>query len=336
MSIRAYALAGLLSLASLTASAAEPVVLKFASFTAAADKSNEALVTFIKAVEEASEGSLKIEFFPGGTLGSNPQVQLKLIEDGVVDIARVVASYTPGRFPELNVVELPFLGKNNTENSVVVSRLYAKGHLSGFDSVHLLGVAISGPYGLHTATPIKSVDQIKGRKLRVGGPVQGQIARQLGGVPVGNIPAPAIGEAVGRGVVDGTLMASGNIYGFALNDVTFGHLVNVPLGSVAVLFPMNRKKYESLPPKAKAALDKFSGEWFTRTFAGHLDAETARVLALLEKDPKHTIVKLPDAEVEKIRTLLADVKAPFDKPNAKGVNIYREYMSILRDVEQGK
>ena len=94
--------------------AQQPVTLKFGSFTAANGSLNrDAIPAFIKAVEEESKGTIKFDFFPGGSFGSSPTAQLKLVEDGVADIVQAVASYTPGRFPELNIVELPFLARDN-------------------------------------------------------------------------------------------------------------------------------------------------------------------------------------------------------------------------------
>ena len=70
---------------------------------------------FAKAVEEASGGTLKIEHYPGGTLGKGPVQQLSMVENAVADIAEVVVAYSPGRFPELSIFELPFLARSNVE-----------------------------------------------------------------------------------------------------------------------------------------------------------------------------------------------------------------------------
>ena len=62
--------------------AAEPVRLKLASFVSPKSVNNAVTVpAFIKAVEAASEGTLKIDHYPGGTLGSSPKSQLKLVEE---------------------------------------------------------------------------------------------------------------------------------------------------------------------------------------------------------------------------------------------------------------
>lgn len=313
--------------------AQEPIVLKFASFTAPTGLLNaEGIPDFIREVEAASEGTLKFEFYPGGSLGGSPQVQLKLVEDGVADMAQVVASYTPGRFPELGLFELPFLARNNLEGSLAAWRMYEAGHLSGFENVHMLGFLESGPYGLHGTFPITDLESVKGKKIRAAGPVQGAIVEALGAVPVGNVTAPQVAESISRRLLDGTLMSVASLYSFRIVDTAPEHLNQVPMGSVSVLFPMNKAKYESLPPKAKAALDKFSGEWFTRRAAKTQEDSEQQYLKDLESKTGHTIHKLSDAEIEKWRAALDPVKETWNKPNAKGVNLYEEVTKILEQI----
>ena len=317
--------------------AQEPIVLKFASFTAPTGKLNaEGIPSFIAEVEKASEGTLKIEFYAGGALGGSPAIQLKLVEDGVADFAQVVASYTPGRFPELGLFELPFLAKDNLEGSLAAWRMYEAGYLSGFDNVHMIGFLESGPYGLHGTFPIESLASVAGKKIRAAGPVQGAIVNALGAVPVGNITAPQIAESVSRRLLDGTLMSVASLYGFRIVDAADHHLNQIPMGSVSVIFPMNKAKYESLPPKAKAALDKFSGEWFTRMAARTQEESEQEYMATLVADPKHTIHTLSDAEIEKWRAALDPVKDDWNEPNAKGVNLYGEVTRIIEDIRAGK
>lgn len=333
----AFAAAMLATCVAGSATAQEPIVLKFASFTPPQGKLNaEGIPRFIQEVEKTSEGTLKIEFYAGGSLGGSPAIQLKLVEDGVADMAQVVASYTSGRFPEMSLFELPFLAKDNLEGSLAAWRMFEAGHLSGYENLHMLGFLESGPYGLHSTFPITSLESVAGKKLRAAGPVQGAIVEALGGVPVGNITAPQIAESISRGLLDGTLMSVASLYGFRIADVANHHLNQVPMGSVSVIFPMNKAKYESLPPKAKAAIDKFSGEWFTRMAAETQEDSEREFMADLKGNKEHTIHTLDDSELEKWRVALDGVKEEWNKPNAKGVNLYAEVTKILEDIRAGK
>jgi len=70
---------------------AQTVTLKLASFEpATAPITGGVLTPWARDVEAASGGTLRIEIFPGGTLGRNPLQQLKLVQDGVADLTWTV------------------------------------------------------------------------------------------------------------------------------------------------------------------------------------------------------------------------------------------------------
>lgn len=310
--------------------AQDPIVIKFASAFPPQSKTNSVTVpAFIKAVEEASEGTIKIEHYPGGTLGPNPTTQLKLVEDGIVDIAEVVASYTPARFKELEMFELPFVFDSTREASLTAWALYEKGLLSGFDNLELVGIAEVGPYLVHTSKEVATPDDLRGVKMRAGGAVQGAVVQGLGGVAVGGMPAPQIAENISRGVIGGSLMDMGNLYNFRIADATYYHVVNVPLGNVAVLFPMNKAKYDSLPEKAKAAFDKVRGEWFTTVLAENLDKQNEETQAKLAADDKHHLVEFSEEDVQSVADRLASIKDRWDTGEGEA-NLYQQ-MIAARD-----
>jgi TRAP-type C4-dicarboxylate transport system substrate-binding protein len=236
------ALALALSTVSHPVAAADAIVLKFGSFVSPKSITNEVSVpAFIKEVEAASEGTLKIEHYPGGTLSSNPATQLKLVEDGVLDSAEVVASYTPGRFRELDMFELPFIFNNTQEAGLTAWALYEKRLLSGFDNLVLLGIAEVGPYTLHARKNVSTLTDVSGMKIRAGGPIFGETIKAMGGIPVGGMPATQIAENISRGVLDATLMDGGNLFNFRITDAARYHVVNVQLGNIAVMFPLNKR-----------------------------------------------------------------------------------------------
>lgn len=108
--------------------------LKFNFFPPAAESNyGNVLIPYLEKVADASQGTISIESFPGGSLGKNPRLQLKMMADGVFDITWAVAAYTPGRFPDNGVMELPGIFKTSREASVTLWRMYEKGLLRGLD-----------------------------------------------------------------------------------------------------------------------------------------------------------------------------------------------------------
>ncbi len=307
--------------------------LRWASFVSPKSANNAVTVpAFAKAIEEASGGTLKIEHYPGGTLGKGPVQQLSMVENAVADIAEVVVAYSPGRFPELSLFELPFLARSNVEAGLAAWKIYQKGLVSDFDELMLVGVIMSGPYGISTTRPIRSVKDLAGLRLRAAGPIQNEIVSRLGAVPVGNVPAPAIAANISRGVIDGTLMAPGNVYTFRIADAAQHHNFDVKLGSVAVIFPMRRDTYNKLPAKAKAAFDRYSGEWLTRRLGEGLDGQQAGAVKKLGSAGGHTIHQWDEAAIAEVRERLAPIVQKHDKVNEKGVNLYREVLAAIEEV----
>ncbi len=320
-----------LALAALSSAApAQDTTLRWASFVSAMSTNNrESVPNWIAAVEEASGGALKVEHYPGGTLGKGPVQQLSMVENSVTDIAEVVVAYTPGRFPELAVFELPFLVENNVEAGLAAWNMYDKGILSDFDELMLAGVIISGPYGIATSKPIPTLDDLSGLRLRAAGPIQSAMVQALGAVPVGNIPATQIAENISRGLLDGTLMAPGNLYTFRIADAANHHLWDLKLGSVAVIFPMRRDTHEKMSGAARAGFDQFSGAWLTKELGHGLDRQEAGAMEKVRSDAEHTIYTWSESDVARAREALAAVAAEWDKPNENGVNLFSEVTAAI-------
>jgi TRAP-type C4-dicarboxylate transport system substrate-binding protein len=329
-------MAACISLLPMQSTAQEQFTLRWASFVSPMAITNkETIPAFIKAVEEASEGTLKIDFFPGGTLGSSPAQQLSMVENGVADIAEVVPSYTPGRFAELSVFELPYLAETNVEGSSAAWKMYEADMLSGFDDLMLVGIMLSGPYGLAANKPLATLDDLKGLRLRAAGPTQSAIVSALGAVPIGNLAASAIAENISRGLLDGTLTAPSLLKAFRIPDAAHSHNWDAKFGSVAVIFPMRRDTFAKMPQKAQDALTQFSGATLSRQLGEALDSDEVRVKQEMRDDKDQTVYEWTPEEIAQVREMLAPLRADWDKPNAAGINLYAEAVKAIDEVRAG-
>lgn len=241
---------------------------------------------WISAVEKASGGTLKIDLYAGASLGK-PVAQLQNIKNGVADLGVIVPSFTPGRFKYNEIGELPLLWSDPSVAGVAATRLVQKGLLK-YPGFKVVGVTLTAPYQLHANRPMNKLEDLKGLKIRAAGPIFGQIVRRLGAVPVG-IPTPAVAENISRGVLNGAMNDWTLAKTFRILDVTPYHF-ELPLGGVIALLGMNQKVYDSLSPKAKAAIDKYSGDYYSKLWGDVVKAETKKVVASIKANPKHTIV----------------------------------------------
>lgn len=273
-------------------------ILRFGDFLPATTRTATHVVPeFIKKADELSDGQLKIQYYPGGVLGSSGKVQLKLVEDGVLDIAQVVTTYTPGRVVGLDVLELPGVFSSNHEGGMLAKSLYDKGLVEGLDNLKVLAFQEVGPYLIHSKKEIRKLSDIKGLKFRVIGAAQTAIIESLGGIAVGNIAANQIHENLTRGVIDGALMDMGNLINFKMDKSTFYHVTNLYLGGNAIIYPIRKEKYNSLSEKSQQALEVLARGWFTNFFGKQLDQQAEEVKKKLSNNKKHHFIEFSEEDL---------------------------------------
>ena len=330
MNIRILALAGAIAVGLSCSAAAE--TLRFSSFEPpVAHVTKNILTPWAADVAAASNGELEIQMFPGGTLGRSPAQQLKLVEDGVADIAWVIPGYTPGRFDQGTVSELPFMIPNSAAGSAAMWSMYEQGHFTGdYDKFKLIGIMVSAPNGLATIAEIKAPGDIRGLNLRAPGPTMLSAIDALGAVPVGGITGPTMAESMSRGLIDGTFTQWGAIETFRMGEVV-KHYIDLPLGATPMLIIMNKAKYDGLSDAAKAALDTFSGAAFSERFGKSFDANVAE--ARKRNLAAHSIKELvPDEALAKEwRDALAVSTTDWIAQNENGQAIHDAMTKAIAD-----
>jgi TRAP-type C4-dicarboxylate transport system substrate-binding protein len=315
--------------------AADPVKLKFSSFEPPmANITANVLTPFAKAATAASAGTLQIDMFAGGTLGRNPAQQLKLVTDGVADIAWVVLPYTPGRFDDTEIVGLPFVTTNAVEASVALHRLYAADKLVGFKGLKVLALAATPPVGIHGNVVVRQPADLKGKRVRVSGDHLTKVVEALGGAPV-QLAGGQIAEALSRGVVDMTLNNWGFVGDFKVNEVTSYHL-NMPMGGVAVMIAMRKDKYEALPREARAAIDKASGEVLARRLGGMFDEIETAYVERISKSGKNTVLDPSPQDVAAWRAAIEPVNDAWRKAKPRHEQLYQAFVAELKKVRAGQ
>src|SRR5690606_23302676 len=187
------------------AAEAEATKLKFAVFTPETEMTFVNIMKpFAANVAKASQGTVEFELFPNGALGRDPGKQMKMVQDGVADLAWIIPAYTPGVFPDDEVVELPGIIRDSKEGSIAIWRLWEKGLVRGYENLVPLAIFTADPYTVHTDYAVAKLDDLKGKKIRAAGPVASAAVTTAGAAPVG-MPFTQIVESISRGVVDGTL-----------------------------------------------------------------------------------------------------------------------------------
>lgn len=254
----------------------------------------DAMVPWMAEMNKQFAGKIKIDGFPGGALGRNPRAQVKLVQDGVIDIGFFVPSYTPGRFPDAEIMEMPGILRNSTESAIAFWRLYDKGLQRGFDKFHPFSLFSTAPYNIHTKEPVKRLSDLKGLKLRAGGPVAAATLKAVGAIPVG-MPIPSVAENISKGVLAGSAADWNVAFQFRIVDTAKNHYMAL-MGAVPIGMLMTKENWNSLPADVRAAFTKTGGEAFARRHAAANEASQLKFLAEAKSRPDNKFVFPSKAE----------------------------------------
>lgn len=314
------------------AQAADPVSLRFASLSPA----NSFLVTdFMKPwtdrIVAASNGTLKIDRFDGMTLADNLNVHERVLSD-VIQMAWGLQIYGGGKYIHSDVVSLPFIANTGEAGSVAFWRMYQRGLLKEYDEVKPLVLMAFPQQGLHTTQKdVKKLEDLQGMKLRAAAKVVVQMISLLGATPV-SLNVGEMYEALQRGTAEGTLMPWTAFPPFRMQEVTKYH-IDVPLGSSPAMIFMSKKKFDSLPPEAKKAIDDNSGEKASREFARIFDRVQNGIRASIKNAPGHVVSELPPEEFARWKAKVEPVTAEWIKSTPGGEMIAAEYTKEVRAAE---
>jgi TRAP-type C4-dicarboxylate transport system substrate-binding protein len=241
----------------------------------------DVLPTWGKWIREATEGRVKLKIeYPGG----HPKGLLDGVQDGVFDAGWTFHGYFPGRFKLTKIVELPGLGAGAEAASAAHWRINEK-YLkkAGEHKGVILGALFThGPGQIHLREPIKSLKEMNGKKIRIGGGVQTEIANRMG---VKGVAAPGskVYEILSQGVADGVFMPMGEKRTLRLKEVapfTMKFPTGMYLGSFGVF--INPDFLDSLSDKDRKAIMSVSGEklsamagryWGEDVIVGEADAK---------------------------------------------------------------
>jgi len=264
---RAFTLisAGILTLG-LTATAAlsQEITLRFQHFISSKGTMPVSFMEpWIEKVERESAGRIKIELYPAMQLGGKPTAMYDQIRDGVIDGGWVIPAYTPGRFPETEVLELPFMTLMSAENSSKAAWEFTQKYLSErFADVHVLAAHVHGAGVVHTkGVPITGIDDFKGLKMRTPSRMGGKLLSAVGAIPIG-MPVPTFPEALSKGVVDGGLLPWEIVPSFKVHQLTDAHTETSgdrAIYNLYFIWAMNKDSYNALPDDLKAVIDANSG-----------------------------------------------------------------------------
>jgi TRAP-type transport system periplasmic protein len=248
----------------LTGFAQQSVTLKFHTFMA--PQSNVWLnmhKAWMDKVEKDSGGRIKFEGYPAMQLGGTPVQLYDQARDGVVDVVWTLPGNTAGRFPRVEVFELPFMMTNAEATSKAYWEYVQTVAADEFKDTQVLALQVHGPGVIHTAEKaVKTVADMRGLKMRAPTRQVTKLMAALGATPVG-MPLPQIPDSLSKGTIQGCVIPWEVVPSVKVHELTKFHAEFDPAGgslyTTTFVMAMNKAKYNSLPPDLKKVIDANSG-----------------------------------------------------------------------------
>ena len=319
-------LLGTLTAASLTAGAAAyaeaEYTLVFSSWVPPTHNINaQMLPNIIDMIEEATDGRVTGEVRMGI---APPPAQMDLVLDGAVDVAYVFHGYQPGRFVSYKLVELPGVDTTAEAASVAYWNLFENylAELNEHRGVKVIGLHTHGPGQLHTNTPVNSLADMAGLKLRMPGGVASEVGTALGTTGI-QVPAPKVYETLASNAADGVMMTIDSRQGFRLTEVAPNYY-EMPGGFFRGSFAyiMNEDTFADLPEDLRTALEEnVFGEPISRMSGAVWDDGDAFSVQLTKDTAGNTITMASDEDVATFAPIIEAVTASvLEEVGAQGLD----------------
>ncbi len=241
----------------------KPVELSYSIFFPAPHKNTVLATEWAKEIEQRTNGKVKITIYPGGTLTPADKCY-DGVEKEISDIGMSVMSYTMGKFPLTEVIDLPLGYKSGVVATKLINSYYQKFRPKEFDSTQVMYFHAHGPGFLHTKKAVHKLEDLKGMKIRCTG-MAAKVVTALGGVPVA-MPMGETYDALKRGVVDGSMAPQEALQGWKWGEVVkfttecFGAAY-----STGFFVVLNKDKWNKLSPDVQKIIAQVNEEWMEKT-----------------------------------------------------------------------
>ncbi len=237
----------------------KPIEISFSNFFPAPHNNSILAEEWAKAVNEKTGGKVKVTLFHGGTLTPAAQVYDGVVK-GLSDMGMSVLSYTRGRFPLTEIIDLPLGYKSGYAATRVANAYLNTFQPKEFADTQVMFLHAHGPGVLHTKKPVATMADLKGMKISCTG-LSAKVAEKLGAVPVA-APMPERYDSIQKGVTDGGMFPVESLKGWKLGEVVQNTTLNYGSAYTTTFFVvMNKEKWASLSADVQKAIQEVNGQF---------------------------------------------------------------------------
>lgn len=258
-------------------------------------------------IEEATDGRVTVEVVHD--MGP-PPAQMEIVADGIADASWIFHAHMAGRFLATQLPEFPTFEEFSSEDASAAYWHTHQEYLQQAEEhrgVDVVAMGVHGPGQIFTRDQISSINELAGKRLRVGGGVMSGLAEAMSVTGVA-IPPTGTYEAASQGVVDGAMLTLESLRSFRVAEVA-PHTLTVDggfyRGSFAIV--MNPMFWDQVSDEDRAAIESVSGEQLSRLFGYMMDISDQRGVAFGEENGA-TFIQASEHDIEHLRSAASDLQ----------------------------
>ncbi|MDK9707708.1 MAG: TRAP transporter substrate-binding protein [Desulforhopalus sp.] len=286
---------------------AEPISIKFSHVVAVDTPKGQAAEFFKKRAEELTQGKVKIEVYPNSQLYKDKE-EMEALQLGAVQmLAPSLAKFGPLGAKEFEVFDLPFIFNNYDDLHKITKGPVGQSLLAKLEPKGIKGLAYwdNGFKSFSANTPIKTPEDLKGKKLRIQSSkvleAQMQAIKSIPQV----MPFSEVYQALQTGVVDGTENPISNFYTQKMHEVQ-KFLTITDHGYLGYAVIVNKKFWEELPADVRGQLETAMKE--STDYANNIaKAKNDEDLAAVKASGKTEVTALTDAQRAAFKAAMVSV-----------------------------
>ncbi|VEN74196.1 ABC transporter substrate-binding protein [Candidatus Desulfarcum epimagneticum] len=310
------------------AEAPDKVHIRFSTWHVPAGADVQKLWTpMLEEMKKRSGGRITHTLFSGGALGKGPD-HYDIVKTGLSDMGYATLTWTPGRFPLSDVLSSPVVCPAKWKGAEIGMAMHGHALKDEFPDIKVLHINSCVMAHLWTTRPVKSLEDMKGMKIRSPGGLQTRAIQALGASPV-FMPLGDVYLSMETGVIDGVVTCPALIKAFKLYEVA-KHGVPVTFGCVAEGLFANQKFWDKLPEDLKAIIEDvgrnaykiagiFDEKWYDETMEDI--GEKIKIRALDEKESARWNGRM--------KKMLANWAADMEKKGIKAKDTLKLYKKEL-------
>jgi TRAP-type C4-dicarboxylate transport system substrate-binding protein len=299
-------------------------------------------------VPQKSGGRIEIKLASWPEMNLTGPEVIRLVRSGQVDIGAAPLPTVSGDVPFLDAVDLAGLNPTIDQARKVATAMVplANKELERFNT-RLLAVYPFPAQVFFCRVPVKSLADLKGRKVRTHGGSLNDLMAAIGAQPVG-IGFPEVYSALDKGVADCAITGTASGNGAKWYEVT-SHLYTLPVGWAIAGYFVNVPWWNKLDPAVRdflAATMKQveDAQWALGREAtddgiacNSGNAAGCRIGTLVKAKPM-TVVPPNDADREAVRRILGEKVLPawVQRCGARCADIYNEHLAPITGVKYPK